>query len=463
MNKTGGVIGIIAGVFAVIAALVTLVFGGVASAFQAERANTVVGLGWGGVIFSFLVIVFAALSFSKAKPAGWGLIISAVLGAILGGTFVAIFMVLAFIGGILVVAGAKSNPLTSATTVASVASRQGGGKGWLIAIVAVVVVVGGGGVVSILGAKDNASVPALKAPMNVDARPATVAVGASAEALAKLALANATGPEANKLTELGAAPPENQMAAFMRLSGTEKVTEEQQATRNKAVLDEMSKAKGTVVVWDLVVDNIKSAGAGAFNISTKCADLMNRVTTEAQVQMAQPNSNVLLTPRNQNESKVIENLAGCSVIKVKAVVAGFDANTKTVELNPAIIVKAGDYEAHDVKIAGTVQVPAVTLETRTTVQESVRSEAEEREAALLARAAQQQEEATEPNDKRLHIVDTELNRVYASLMKSLPLDRRAELKQSEIAWIRRKEATCKQDLKCAIQFTEVRLMDLSKF
>ncbi|MBA5689396.1 lysozyme inhibitor LprI family protein [Rugamonas apoptosis] len=463
MNKTGGVIGIIAGIFAVIAALVTLVFGGVASAFQAERASTVVGLGWGGVIFSFLVIVFAAISFSKAKPAGWGLIISAVLGAVLGGTFVAIFMALAFIGGILVLTSAKPNPSISATTDVSATLHKGGGKGWLIAIVAVLVVIGSGGVVSMLGTKDQASEPVVEAPVGVGAPQATVAAGASAEALAKLVQADVTGPEANKLTELGAAPPDNQMAAFMRLSGTEKVTEAPQAARSKAVLDAMTKAKGTVIIWDLVVDNIKPAGAGAFHISTKCDELANRVTPPAQVQMAQPDTNVLLSSRTPDESKVIESLPGCSVIKVKAVVAGFDANTKKVQLNPAIIVKAGGYDAHDVKIAGSSEVPAPISEIRPSVQETPHSEAEEKDAILSARNAQPMDDPAEPDHKRLYIVDAELNRVYAGLIKGLPAERRAELKQSEIAWIRKKEATCKQDLKCTIQFTEQRLVELNKF
>ncbi|MCL6484953.1 MAG: hypothetical protein I4O49_12425, partial [Janthinobacterium lividum] len=56
MYKAGGIIGIIAGVLGVGAALVTLLFGGVGAAFNADGAQTVVGLGWGGVVFSFLAI-----------------------------------------------------------------------------------------------------------------------------------------------------------------------------------------------------------------------------------------------------------------------------------------------------------------------------------------------------------------------------------------------------------------------
>ena len=102
MRKAGGIVALIAGVFGVIAAGVTLVFGGIGSAFEAEGASTVVGLGWGGVLFSFLTIVLGAVAISaKGRVPGVLLIVCALAGAVLGGTFVAIFMGLAVLGGIL--------------------------------------------------------------------------------------------------------------------------------------------------------------------------------------------------------------------------------------------------------------------------------------------------------------------------------------------------------------------------
>lgn len=108
MQKAGGIIAIIAGIFGVLAAFATLAVGGMGAAFEAEGANTVVGLGWGGVLFSFLVIVLGAVGMgAKTRTPGALLIISSVIGAVLGGTLVALFMVLSFIGGILVVVGGK--------------------------------------------------------------------------------------------------------------------------------------------------------------------------------------------------------------------------------------------------------------------------------------------------------------------------------------------------------------------
>ena len=101
--------GLIAGIFGVIAAGVTLVLGGLGSAFEAEGASTVVGLGWGGVLFSFLTIVLGAIAMgAKGRVPGILLIACALAGAVLGGTLVAIFMGLAVIGGILAVVPGKS-------------------------------------------------------------------------------------------------------------------------------------------------------------------------------------------------------------------------------------------------------------------------------------------------------------------------------------------------------------------
>ena len=69
-----------------------------------------VWLGWGGVASSFAVIVLGAVSLSaKSRVAAILLIACAVLGAILGGTLVAVFMVLALVGGILAVIGTKKD------------------------------------------------------------------------------------------------------------------------------------------------------------------------------------------------------------------------------------------------------------------------------------------------------------------------------------------------------------------
>ena len=65
-------------------------------------------MGWGGVFFAFAVISLGAVCIAaKSRVPGYLLMVSAVLGAILGGTLVAVFMLLALVGGILATVGVK--------------------------------------------------------------------------------------------------------------------------------------------------------------------------------------------------------------------------------------------------------------------------------------------------------------------------------------------------------------------
>ena len=110
MKKAGAIIALIAGIFSIFASGVTLVFGGIGSALEAEKADVVVGLGWGGVLFSFIVIVLGAISFSAQKKiVGILLILSSLAGIVFGGTLVAVFMVLSLVAGLLVTFGTQAN------------------------------------------------------------------------------------------------------------------------------------------------------------------------------------------------------------------------------------------------------------------------------------------------------------------------------------------------------------------
>ena len=53
MKKAGGIIALIAGIFGVLAAIFTLLVGGAGAAFEAEGADTIIGLGWGGFCSPF--------------------------------------------------------------------------------------------------------------------------------------------------------------------------------------------------------------------------------------------------------------------------------------------------------------------------------------------------------------------------------------------------------------------------
>ena len=102
MRKSGGIIALIASVIAILAAIVTLSVGGIGGAFNANNADMVIFLGFGGLFFSFVGIILGAVCMNaKKKMPSILLMLSAILGAIMGGTFVAIFMILVFVGGAL--------------------------------------------------------------------------------------------------------------------------------------------------------------------------------------------------------------------------------------------------------------------------------------------------------------------------------------------------------------------------
>lgn len=117
MKKAGGIIALIAGVFGVFAALFTLFFGGLGSAFEAEGADTVISFGWGGLVFSFITIILGAIALSvERKITGVLIIICSIGGAFLGGTFVAVCMGLAVIGGILILVAPNNQSIEKSST-----------------------------------------------------------------------------------------------------------------------------------------------------------------------------------------------------------------------------------------------------------------------------------------------------------------------------------------------------------
>ena len=115
MRQAGGVIAIIFGIFGTVAALFTLLVGGIGIAFSAEDADNVVWLGFGGLVFSFLTIILGAICmFVASRIPGILLIVSAIAGAILGGTLVAVLMIFTAIGGILTLFDKSSRHLSEA-------------------------------------------------------------------------------------------------------------------------------------------------------------------------------------------------------------------------------------------------------------------------------------------------------------------------------------------------------------
>ena len=122
MQKAGGIIAIIAGVFGFIAAIFTLMAGGLVAGLEGASASLdgtavddsgssqILGFGFLGIVFSFLTIVFGAIAMgAKRRIHGYILIICSIIGAITGGTFVAVCMALALAGGVVATIGVKND------------------------------------------------------------------------------------------------------------------------------------------------------------------------------------------------------------------------------------------------------------------------------------------------------------------------------------------------------------------
>ena len=107
MNKAGGIVGLIAGIFGVGAALFTLLMGGAGAAFDASGFDRIIAYGWWGVAAAFMVIVFGTVAIFNGAVGAFGLLAFSLIGAVLGGTAVAIALALGLLGGILAAVGAK--------------------------------------------------------------------------------------------------------------------------------------------------------------------------------------------------------------------------------------------------------------------------------------------------------------------------------------------------------------------
>lgn len=91
--------GLIAGIFGIIASIVALMIGGIDAAFSESGTSSVTGLAISALLFSILGIVGAAFTKSKPKLAGWLMLVSGVAG------FISISMFYILSGVLFIVAG----------------------------------------------------------------------------------------------------------------------------------------------------------------------------------------------------------------------------------------------------------------------------------------------------------------------------------------------------------------------
>lgn len=91
--------GLIAGIFGIIASIIALMVGGIDAALSDSGSSSITGLGISAMLFSILGIVGAAMSKAKPKAAGILMVISGIAGFISISMFYILSGVLFVIGG----------------------------------------------------------------------------------------------------------------------------------------------------------------------------------------------------------------------------------------------------------------------------------------------------------------------------------------------------------------------------
>ncbi|MFJ8531494.1 DUF4064 domain-containing protein [Bacillus sp. NPDC094106] len=100
-RTTEFVLGLIGGIFGILCAFIALFIGGIASAMEADGANSVIGLGWLAVLLSILGIVGSVVVRSNAKAGGIMMTIAAIGGFICVSFVYILPAVLLLIGGLM--------------------------------------------------------------------------------------------------------------------------------------------------------------------------------------------------------------------------------------------------------------------------------------------------------------------------------------------------------------------------
>jgi len=100
-RTTEFVLGLLGGIFGFIGAIIAMAIGGIGGIFGASGASTLVGLGWGAILFAVLGIVGAAIVKSKAKLGGAFMLISAIGGLVCISFFYSLSFVLLLIAGLM--------------------------------------------------------------------------------------------------------------------------------------------------------------------------------------------------------------------------------------------------------------------------------------------------------------------------------------------------------------------------
>lgn len=315
MKVASGVLGIIAGLLGFAASIFTLFLGGLGRVFESESASTVVGLGWGGLLFSLIVIVLGSMAFRGGVKVAYALLICSIIGAILGGMLVAICMILAFIGGFIGVLANKENhkedEITSHLSERSlidqsaknINQKQMSKKVGGIVLISVVFLI------AFLIFRYSSDISKVSTKEQVEIL----------ETLAK------TKPEEN-LTPYG------ELGEIFTFNSDS--TDIQRANALKDI-------KGKVIVWTLPVYEV-SQGKDANNFNIQTSELGLEIFGESARWVG---TLINLTSESDDEIKYISGLKTGNEITIKGVLTG-DSTLRSLKISPAILWSAEKEKEH---------------------------------------------------------------------------------------------------------------------
>ncbi len=112
MRTASLVLGIIGGVFGIIAGFLAMVIGGAGAAFQATDSGTVIGLGFAAIFIGVLGVVGGALAPRYPKAAAIIQLISCIAGFVAVSLFWVFSGILLLIGAVLAFLGRNARPVT---------------------------------------------------------------------------------------------------------------------------------------------------------------------------------------------------------------------------------------------------------------------------------------------------------------------------------------------------------------
>lgn len=317
MHKAAGILGIVGGVFGFFAAILTLFLGGLGSAFDADGAGTVVGLGWGGVVFSFLCIIFGALIFSGGRTIAALLIASAILGGLLGGTLVAVCMALPFIGGILgLFATHNKSASDNITSVQAKPSFDNNKKSVFKSILIVFVLVISGILLGIY------LIPSNTEKISSTDNNVSLVTGRSVPAQ------DGMFEENKEIAALQGATHNRELRPDGRLAEVFALNSSSTNVQRKKILEEL---KGQVVIWSLPISDIKKNEEN-FLVTTDGAATEIWRDEENSLVSAQ----ITIVPRTGEDIEYLLKLNQGDFLQFKGLLTG-DTTLRHLEIKPAIV------------------------------------------------------------------------------------------------------------------------------